>query len=92
VQGDDVALTALKKTEDGDGLLLRFYEWAGKSGNVTLTVPSGAKAATVTNLMETPEGQPLAIAGDHVTVPVSPYQIQSVRIDYAPAASQTGTP
>ncbi|MGI8770570.1 MAG: glycoside hydrolase family 38 C-terminal domain-containing protein [Acidobacteriaceae bacterium] len=86
VEGDDVALTALKKTEDGNGLLLRFYEWAGKPGNVTLTVPVGAKSATLTNLMETPEGQPLPVTGDHVTVPVTPYEIQSVRVDYAPAS------
>ena len=92
VQGDDVVLTAMKKAEDGDGLLLRFYEWAGKSGNVTLTVPPGAKAATITNLMEKPEGQPPAVAGDHVTVPVTPFQIQSVRIDYAPAASPMRAP
>jgi alpha-mannosidase len=85
VQGDNVALTALKKTEDGNGLLLRFYEWAGRPGNVTLAVPAGAKSATLTNLMETPEGQPLSVAGDRVTVPVTPYEIQSVRIDYAPA-------
>ena len=88
VQGDDVALTAMKKTDDGDGLELRFYEWAGKSGNVTLTVPPGAKSATVTNLMEVPEGSPLTVTGDHVTVPVTPYQIQSVRVEYTSATQQ----
>jgi alpha-mannosidase len=81
----NVVLTAMKRSEDGKGLVLRFYEWAGKSGNVTLTVPPGATSATVANLMEKPEGSALAVAGDKVTVPVTPFQIQTVRLDYTPA-------
>ena len=84
VEPDNVVLTAMKKTEDGNGLLFRFYEWAGKRANVTLSVPDGAMAATVTNLMEKPEGSPLTVTHNQVTVPVTPYQIQTVRIDYAP--------
>jgi alpha-mannosidase len=78
----NVVLTAMKKTESGDGLVLRFYEWAGKSGNVRLTVPSGATGATVVNLMEKPEGENLSVVGDKVTVPVTPFQIQTVRVNY----------
>jgi hypothetical protein len=32
VDSQNVVLTALKKSEDGDGLILRFYEWAGQNG------------------------------------------------------------
>jgi alpha-mannosidase len=78
----NVVLTAMKKTESGDGLVLRFYEWAGKSGNVTLTVPSGATGATLVNLMEKSEGKDLSVASDKVTVPVTPFQIQTVRLNY----------
>jgi alpha-mannosidase len=81
----NVTLTAVKKTESGDGLVLRFYEWAGKGGDVTLTVPPGATGATVVNLMEKPEGAPIAVTGDHVTVPVSPFEIQTVQVNYKPA-------
>jgi alpha-mannosidase len=82
---DHVVLTAMKKTESGDGLVLRFYEWAGKGGNVTLTVPPGAIGATLVNLMERPEGEAIAVSGDKVTVPVTPFEIQTVRINYKPA-------
>src|ERR1700733_3229258 len=71
----NVVLTAMKRSEDGKGLVLRFYESAGKGGNVTLTVPAGATSATVANLMEKPEGSPLSVTGGKVTVPVTPYQI-----------------
>ncbi len=85
----NVVLTAMKRSEDGKGLILRFYEWAGKGGNVTVAVPSGATGASVTNLMEKPEGSALSVAGDKVTVPVTPYQIQTIRVDYAPANENT---
>jgi alpha-mannosidase len=84
----NVVLTAMKRSEDGKGLVLRFYESAGKAGNVTLTVPAGATSATVANLMEKPEGSPLSVTGDKVTVPVTPYQIQTVRVDYSPSTGQ----
>ena len=32
--------------------------------------------------METPEGSPLPVTNNQVTVPITPYQIQTVRIDY----------
>ena len=84
----NVVLTAMKRSEDGKGLVLRFYESAGKGGNVTLTVPAGATSATVANLMEKPEGSPLSVTGGKVTVPVTPYQIQTVRVDYSPSTGQ----
>ena len=91
ITGENVVLTALKKgeakaedkAEDGDALLFRFYEWAGKAGNVRIRLPEGAKSASLTNLMETPEGTPLSVANNQVTVPVHPYEIVSVRVDFA---------
>ena len=37
---ENVVLTAMKRAEDGKGLVMRFYESAGKGGNVTLTAAS----------------------------------------------------
>jgi alpha-mannosidase len=88
VADTNVVLTAVKRSEDGKGLVMRFYEWAGKSGNVTLTVPPGATSAGVVNLMEKPEGSALTVTDNKVTVPVTPYQIQTVRVDYSPRAEQ----
>ena len=86
VQGDNVILTATKKAEDADALIIRFYEWAGKDGEVKLTLPKGVTAATMTNLMEKPEGTPLQVVdSDQVTVPVHPYSIETVQLSYSPA-------
>jgi len=82
VKPENVVLTALKKAEDSNGLIFRVYEWAGKSGDVDIHVPKGATGATQTNLMEKPEGSALKVAGDTVTVPIHPFEILTVRVDY----------
>jgi alpha-mannosidase len=83
LKDDHVVLTAIKKSEDADALIFRFYEWAGKAGNVQLSVPKGAAEAHRTNLMEKVEGMALPISAQgEVAVPVNPYEIVSVRADY----------
>ena len=82
VTPENVVLTALKKAEDANGLIFRVYEWAGKSSDVQIHVPKGATGATVTNLMEKPEGSTLPVADGTVTVPIHPYEILTVRVDY----------
>jgi alpha-mannosidase len=82
VSPENVVLTAVKKAEDAKGLIFRVYEWAGKEATAEFHVPPGATGATVTNMMETPEGSPLAVMGDVVKVPIHPYEILTVRVDY----------
>ncbi len=87
LQPNNLLLTAMKKSEDGNSLILRFYEWAGKNQEAEITIPAGASAATEVNLMERgPKGvkaKPLAVSGGHYILPVGPYSINTVRIDYA---------
>ena len=82
VKPENVVLTALKKAEDSNALIFRVYEWAGKSGDVEIHVPKGATGATVTNLMEKPEGSALKLDGDTVTATIHPYEILTLRVDY----------
>jgi alpha-mannosidase len=82
VAPENVVLTAVKKAEDANGLIFRIYEWAGKETTAEFHVPPGATGATVTNLMETPEGAPLAVTGDVVKAPIHPYEILTIRVDY----------
>lgn len=87
VTPENVVLTALKKAEDSDGLVFRVYEWAGKSGDLQINVPPGATSATVTNLQEVPEGTPLTVSNNKVTVAIHPHEILSVQVNY-PAPKQ----
>jgi alpha-mannosidase len=82
VAPENVVLTAVKKAEDNNGLIFRVFEWAGKESEVTFTVPPGATSASETNLMEKSVGTPLSLAGDKVAIPIRPYEILSLRVDY----------
>jgi alpha-mannosidase len=82
VEPENVVLTAMKKAEDAEGLILRLCEWAGKAGATELRVPKGAKSATVTNLMEKAEGSPIMVTNGMVRAPIRPYEILSIRVDY----------
>ncbi len=83
IEPANVVLTALKKAEDEDALIFRFYEWAGAKTQVKLTLPPGATAAQETNLMEVPE-HPLVIANGAVVVPSGGYEIKTVKVSFAP--------
>ena len=82
VTPDNVVLTAVKKAEDANGLIFRVVEWAGKDSTVRFTVPPGAISATETNLMEQPVGAALPLNGDSVQLPIKPYEILALRVDY----------
>jgi alpha-mannosidase len=85
VTPENVVLTAMKKAEDDNGLVLHMYEWAGKSASVNIAMPNGATSATVVNLLEKPQGAALQVLDGHINVPIKPYEILAVRFDY-PAA------
>ncbi|HEY0263854.1 MAG TPA: glycoside hydrolase family 38 C-terminal domain-containing protein [Granulicella sp.] len=82
ISDPNVVLTAMKKAEDGNGLIFRFYEWAGKAATVTLNVPPGASSAIMVNLMEKPTEETIPVSGNAVAVPVTPFEIQTVRVNY----------
>jgi alpha-mannosidase len=83
VEPRNVVLTAVKKAEDSNALIVRFYEWGGIDGNTRVQVPKGATEARLSNLLEQPEGSPLSIEnGDTITVPTHPYEIVTVNVEY----------
>lgn len=87
-------LTAVKETEDGKGLLVHYYESAGKASEVHLRLPVGATSAVELNLREKPQGAPLPILhGNEAALRISPFQIQTVRLNAAgtPATSAQAT-
>ena len=83
VESDNVVLTAIKKSEDDDSLVLRFYEWAGRESDVKLQLPPGAQSASETDLMERSIAD-LAVHNDSVTVHTKPYEIKTLKVRFAP--------
>ena len=81
-KSDNVIVTSMKKSEDDNSLIVRFYEWAGKEGEVTLQLPPGAQSASETNLMEKPETS-ISVRDDSVTIGTKPYEIKTIKIQFA---------
>jgi alpha-mannosidase len=73
--GEGVVLETVKKAEDTDGLILRFYEYGG--GEVTANVKPNlpANKLSMTDLMERPLGETI---DDKLTF--TPYEIHTVKL------------
>ena len=82
VRPENVVLTAMKKAEDDNALVLHLYEWAGKTSNADIAMPAGAISATITNLLEKPLAPALTVTDGHAHISIKPYEIVAVRFDY----------
>jgi alpha-mannosidase len=81
-QPDNIIVTALKKAEDENALVIRFYEWAGRDGDVTLQLPPGARSAVETDLMEKPMGG-VSLRDGRVTLHTKPYEIKTIKVQFS---------
>jgi len=82
LQPDNLILTAMKRAEDGNGVVFRFYEWAGKEGDAKLELPNVAESASETDLMERTTGR-LSVQNGVVTVRTKPYEIKTIKVRFA---------
>ena len=89
LEPENVVLTAVKKAEDDNGLIFRFYESAGQQTQVRLRLPPGASQAIETNLMENEQGE-LSLQGTELVVPVRPYEIKCLKVKFQPGSRGGG--
>jgi len=73
VKGIPVAFSGLKPAEEGDGLILRLYEPAGRRGRLSLALPSGWQASGPLNILE----EPIERAGP---ADIMPFEIRTWRL------------
>jgi len=86
----NIVVTALKKAEDDDALILRYYEWAGIDEQARLQLPPGAQSAVETDLMERPIAD-LPVRNGGVELRTKPYEIKTIKIRFAlPPSSAAG--
>jgi alpha-mannosidase len=84
IEPGNVILTAVKKAEDDDALVFRFFEFEGKPRTVHLHFPKAASQAAQVNLMEQHDA-PLTLSGGgkEATLTVHPYEIVTVKAWFA---------
>jgi alpha-mannosidase len=76
----NLILTAMKKAEDDDGVVVRFYEAEGCQVHANLRLFQPIKQAWKTNLIEDEE-QPLPPSGDgSIRFPVKPWEIVTLKL------------
>ncbi|MEW6755155.1 MAG: glycosyl hydrolase-related protein [Candidatus Latescibacterota bacterium] len=81
VDSDHVLVTALKRAEDGEGLILRLTEVCGQEAEVTLALPSLAlRRAWRTDLVERQEAV-LPCREHEVSVRLGAFAIATVRVE-----------
>lgn len=76
---ETIELDAVKKAEDGKGIIVRFHEFAGEKKKVTLKAGFDFQSWVETDLRERPVGN---ASGDReINLPIKPYEIKTIRIE-----------
>jgi alpha-mannosidase len=76
---DNVIIETIKQAEDGNGIIVRFYECNRSRGPATLQAGFPIKEAHITNLLEEDQDA-LPVEGQSVPLYVKPFQIVTVRL------------
>jgi alpha-mannosidase len=92
IEPRNLILTAIKKAEDDNALIFRFFEFEGKPAQARLRLPRTATKAIETNLMEKEENALSLSAGKEVLAEVRPYEIKSVKVFFENSAGAAPPP
>jgi len=79
VTGDNLAITALKKAEDDDSVVLRCVDMAGRDSEPQFSLFKPVSHAERTNLIEE-DGQPLTLANGQLKLKVGHHAIDTLKL------------
>jgi alpha-mannosidase len=79
-EGLPLVLGSLKAAEDGNGVVLRLHEPHGARGEATLRFARPVQSVERVNLLEEPEGEPVAVEGDAVRLSARPFEVVTLRV------------
>jgi alpha-mannosidase len=78
---DNLILSALKKAEEGDEVILRFFETRGEVTRARIKFFRPVKEAWLADLLEREE-EPLAGTGDVLEMEVKPFEIVTLKLKF----------
>lgn len=79
VQPENIILTVIKKAEDSDDIILRFYETSGKDTKAVVQVAETLKGASETDLLED-EISEITAQERTIEVPIFKHEIKTIKI------------
>ena len=83
IEPENVILSALKRAEDGDAVILRFYETAGLEAKTEITLFKEPKEVKVVNLLEEEDdvvAKEVKQDGKILTLTVNPFEIVTLKL------------
>ena len=80
VDSDHVILNAVKRAEEGQGWIVRFFETAGKAGSVPITFDRNIRQVQEVNLIEDVMS-PVDVAGGRFVYQIKPNEIRTFRVE-----------
>ncbi|HEY3267018.1 MAG TPA: glycoside hydrolase family 38 C-terminal domain-containing protein [Armatimonadota bacterium] len=78
----NIAICALKRAEDGNGFILRYYDYAGSALNGSITFPKNIASIAPTNILEHTQPGTISTSQNVATVTTRPYGISSMRVTF----------
>jgi alpha-mannosidase len=87
IEPENLIITALKQSEDGKDLILRFYEFEGRKATAQIAFPPGVAEVFDANLMEQ-EGAKVAFDGKTAMVDVGQNEIKTLKLRLQTPARQ----
>ncbi|MGQ4913944.1 MAG: alpha-mannosidase [Candidatus Asgardarchaeia archaeon] len=78
---ENLVVTAIKKAEDDDSVIIRFFETEGKDTEATIRFYKPVKQAHLTNLLEE-ESSTIEIKNNEILLSVKPFEIVTVKISF----------
>jgi alpha-mannosidase len=79
LEPDNLIVSAIKKAEDDNAVILRFFETKGEKCRATLQMPRQIKSAECVNLLEEDESK-LDIADGKLEMEVNPFEIVTLEL------------
>ena len=79
VDSDDIIISAVKKAEDDDAVIVRFYEMEGKDSEPQIKIFSPVNKAYLTSLIEKPESS-LPVTGNKILIKRGHNAIETIMV------------
>jgi alpha-mannosidase len=79
LEPDNVIMTALKPSEDRNGIILRFYEASGEETKAKITFFKKVKRAVKTSLIEE-EQEEIPVNDNSIKLNVNPFEIVTIKL------------
>jgi len=79
-------ITAIKKAEESHDLVLRLFEWQGKSNDVSITLPGKPECAEEVGMIEDKVLGAIPLNDGKLSLSIKPYEIRTLRVHYEGSA------